>query len=221
MENTKRTRIILADDHKVLREGLKVLINSEPDLVVVGEVETGDEVIQILFSTHPDVIIMDLGMPGLSGLEAIQQIRQMGLGVKIVVLSMHVAHEIVMQAIRAGCDGYVPKSTAHSNLLLAIREVVRGRRYLHPTAATVVIDELTLQQNKTRLLEILSERELEVLKLTAFGFTSREIAEELVLSPKTVETYRQRAMQKLDLERRSDLVRFALEAGLLDDTGAG
>lgn len=215
--SSKRIRIILADDHKVLRDGLKVLINSEVDMAVVGEAETGEQAIDLLLDLHPEVIIMDLGMPGLSGLEAIEQIREMNLSVKIIVLTMHVAREVVMQAIRAGCDGYVPKSSAHTNLLLAIREVVVGRSYLHPMATSMVMDELSRKQDRVQLLKILSERELDVLKLTALGYTGREIADSLVLSPKTVETYRQRAMAKLNLERRSDLVKLALEAGLLEE----
>lgn len=214
---TGRIRILLADDHTVLRDGLKALINDEPDLAVVAEAETGAEAVKLLLAVHPDVIVMDLGMPGMSGLEAITQIRQMGLKVKIVVLSMHVSPEIVVQTIRAGCDGYVPKSTAHTSLLHAIREVVKGRPYLHPIATSIVVDELTLKQDRKQLLKILSERELDVLKQTAHGFTGREIAENLSLSPKTVETYRQRAMAKLQLERRSDLIQFALEAGLLEE----
>lgn len=216
-EIPNRIRIILADDHKVLRDGLKVLINSEMDMAVVGEAETGEEAIELLLALHPEVIIMDLGMPGVSGLEAIEQIREMNLNVKIIVLTMHVAREVLMQAIRAGCDGYVPKTSAHTNLLHAIREVVNGHSYLHPTATSLVMDELTRKQDRGRLLKMLSERELEVLKLTAFGFTGRDIADTLILSPKTVETYRQRAMAKLNLERRSDLVKLALETGLLEE----
>ncbi len=122
-----------------------------------------------------------------------------------------------MQAIKAGCDGYVPKSSAHTNLLRAIRVVYSGERYLHPTAATAVVDELTDRQEKAGLLSVLSDREKEVLQLTAMGFTSREIGAKLALSPKTVDTYRQRAMDKLNLEHRSDVIRFALHAGLLND----
>jgi two-component system response regulator NreC len=123
-----------------------------------------------------------------------------------------------MKALEAGSDGYVPKSSAHSDLLQAIRAVHIGQRYLHPIAATAVVDEMLEKQEGNQLLEILSEREREVLRLTAMGFTSRDIGDRLALSPKTVDTYRQRAMNKLELESRAELIRFALRAGLMEAT---
>ena len=132
------------------------------------------------------------------------------------MLSMHTKRDFVVEAIEAGCDGYVPKSSAHTSLLQAIGVVLSGERYLHPKAATALMDSLTGDQTAAEQFAELSDREQEVLRLTAMGYTSREIAEKLVISSKTVETYRQRAMEKLDLEHRSDLIRFALRAGLLD-----
>jgi two-component system response regulator NreC len=129
---------------------------------------------------------------------------------------MHSGREMVMEALQAGCDGYVPKSTAHSDLIQAIRTVYAGKRFLHPDAATALVDELLDKQEENKLTSLLSERELDVIKLSAMGFTSREIGEKLALSPKTVDTYRERAMQKLQIESRSDIIRFALRAGLLD-----
>lgn len=208
-------RVLLADDHQVLREGLRVLLDSEEDISVIGEAGTGEEAIRLALQLQPDLVVMDLGMPGLSGLDAIRELRRQNPRIRILVLSMHSGREVVIQALRAGCDGYVPKSSAHTNLLQAIRAVYSGERYLHPTAATVVVDELTDRQAKAGLLNILSEREKEVLRFTAMGFTSREIGDKLALSPKTVDTYRQRAMDKLNLEHRSDIIRFALQAGLL------
>lgn len=210
-------RVLLADDHQVLRDGLRALLNSEADMRVVGEAGTGGEAIRLVLEVQPDVVVMDLGMPGVSGLDAIREIRRQNPQIRVLVLSMHSGREVVMQAIKAGCDGYVPKSSAHTNLLRAIRVVYSGERYLHPTAATAVVDELTDRQEKAGLLSILSDREKEVLQLTAMGFTSREIGEKLALSPKTVDTYRQRAMDKLNLEHRSDVIRFALHAGLLNN----
>ena len=211
-------RVLLADDHQVLRDGLRALLESQPDMQVVAEAGTGDDAFRIAATARPDVIVMDLGMPGLSGLDAIRQIRQQQLPVHIVVLSMHGGKEIVMQALEAGSDGYVPKSSAHTSLLQAIRVVHAGQRFLHPTAATAVVDEMLDERREMKLLESLSERETEVLRWTAMGFTSREVGERLALSPKTVDTYRERAMEKLALKNRSDIVRFALRAGLLADT---
>ena len=208
-------RVLLVDDHKVLREGLRSLLEGESDLIVVGEAGTEQEAIRFTERTRPDVVIMDLGLPGGSGLEAIQAIKQAHPEIRIVVLSMHSRREIVLKALQAGSDGYVPKSSAHTSLLDAIRTVHSGERFLHPKAATALVEELTHSRNDSELLHILSEREKEVLKLTTMGFTSREIGDQLALSPKTVDTYRQRVMDKLNLQHRAELVQFALRAGLL------
>ena len=215
-----KIRILLADDHKVLREGLRSLLEGEADMDVVAEAGTVDETVHAAERYKPDVVVMDLGMPGGSGLDAIRQIRQMQLPVRIVVLSMHSGREIVMQVLQAGSDGYVPKSSAHTDLIQAIRTVHKGQRFLHPDATTALVDELLDKQEESKLVGILSDRERDVLKLTAMGFTSREIGEQLSLSPKTVDTYRERAMMKLNIEHRPDIIRFALRAGLLDSLTA-
>jgi two-component system response regulator NreC len=215
--NKTPIRVLLADDHQMLRDGLRALLNSQPDMQVVAEAGTGNDAIRLAGEARPDVIVMDLGMPGVSGLDAIQAIRRQNLSTRIVVLSMHGGREIITQALQAGADGYVPKSSAHESLLQAIRVVYTGQRFLHPSTATALVDQLLEEQREKKLLENLSDRETEVLRWTAMGFTSREVGQRLALSPKTVDTYRQRAMEKLDLNNRSDLIRFALRAGLLDD----
>jgi len=209
-------RILLADDHKMLRDGLRALLEGEGDMQVIAEAGTVDDTVRIAAEKLPDIIVMDLGMPGGSGLDAIRRIRQKGLAVRIVVLSMHSGREMVMEALQAGSDGYVPKSTAHTDLIQAIRTVHTGKRFLHPDAATALVDELLDKQEESKMTELLSDRELDVIKLTAMGFTSREIGEKLALSPKTVDTYRERAMQKLNIESRTGIIRFAMRAGLLD-----
>lgn len=211
-----KIKILLADDHKMLRDGLRALLEEETDMVVVAEAGTVDEAIQKAEKSMPNVIVMDLGMPGGSGLDAIREIRKRELPVRIVVLSMHSGREMVMQVLQAGSDGYVPKSSAHTDLILAIRTVFNGERFLHPEATTMLVDELLDKQEESKMVELLSERERDVIKLTAMGFTSREIGKELALSPKTVDTYRERAMAKLKIEHRPDIIRFALRAGLLD-----
>lgn len=212
----KLVRILLVDDHKVMRDGLRALLRAEENLTVIGEAETGEEAVELAGHLAADVIIMDLSLRGMSGLDAIRAIRRKNLPAHIVVLSMHTDNDIVLQAIKAGCDGYVPKSSAHTDLLEAIRVVQHGNRYLHPLAAATVMNELKNNDQKTLLIEMLSERERRVLQLTAFGFTSAEIGDRLMIAPKTVETYRRRVMTKLGLKRRSDLVHLALQAGLLD-----
>ncbi len=208
-------RVSLADDHQILREGLRALLNGQKDMRVVAEAGTGAEVLRLASEVPLDVAVLDLGMPDMNGLDVIREIRQRGLPIKIVVLSMHSGREFVTQAMELGSDGYVPKSSAHVDLIQAIRVVHSGQRFLHPVAATAMVDKMVNDQLIAKMLHSLSEREQEVLKLTALGFTSREIGKQLSLSPKTIDTYRERLMEKLDLHHRADIVQFALNAGLL------
>lgn len=211
-----KTRILLVDDHVVLRDGLKVLLESEENLAVVGGAQTGAEAIEQARLLHPDVIVMDLGLPDMSGLEAVKEIRAEDPDVRIIVLSMYVRREFVVPALEAGCHGYIPKSSTHDSLLEAIPVVMRGERYLHPKAATALVGSLVEEKSEAEAFATLSDREQEVLRLTVMGYTSREIGAKLVISPKTVATYLQRAMEKLELENRPDAVKFALRAGILD-----
>jgi two-component system, NarL family, response regulator NreC len=210
-------RILLVDDHKILRDGLRALLESEPDIVVVGETGQGIKGIEMAGKLKPDIVVIDLGLPDISGLEAIRKIQTIENRPHTIVLSMHTQKDFILQAIEAGCDGYVPKSTAHTNLLLAIHTVHAGERFLDPKIATVLMDSYSRDLSEIDLFNQLSEREQDVIKLTAQGYISREIANMLFLSPKTVETYRQRAMEKLGLDNRPDLIRFALKAGLLQE----
>ena len=209
--------ILLVDDHKMLRDGLKALLESEEDMQVIGEADTGEQAIRLGVELEPDIIVMDLGLPDMNGVSAIRAIREENRKSQIIVLSMYAHKEVVMQSIEAGCAGYVPKSSAHTDLLEAIHTVLEGKRFLHPTAATALVESITTDQPLEGKFESLSKREQEVLQLTAKGFNSREIGEQLYLSAKTIETYRQRAMQKLNLQHRSDLVDFALKIGLLNE----
>ncbi len=208
--------ILLVDDHKVLRDGLRALLESEPDLKVIADVGSGGDGIEAARRWQPDVIVMDLGLPDMSGLEAIRAIRQENRTSRIIVLSMHSRREFVLPAIEAGCDGYIPKSSTHTSLLQAIRVVLTGERYLHPKAATALMESFTHKQTELEQFETLSEREQVVFRLSAMGYSSREIGDQLIISPKTADTYRQRAMEKLHLEHRSDLIKFAVRAGILD-----
>ena len=210
-------RIVLVDDHAVLRSGLKALLDSEDDMVVVGEASTGEEAIEKAKHLKPTVIVMDLSMPGMGGMEAMRQITSMGLGVKILVLTMHAEEEYLLAVLEAGGSGYVRKTSADQELSHAIRTVARDEVFLYPSAA-----KLLLQGFKTKTenhgpdpLEKLTDRERDVLQQTVQGFSSSEIGEKLFISPKTVDTYRSRVMEKLGLNHRSQLVRFALDTGLL------
>ena len=208
-------RLLIVDDHKILRDGLRALLESEENLSVVGEADTGEQAIVLAGTLRPDVIIMDISLPDMSGLDAIRAIRQSDSTSRIVVLSMFSRREFVVQSLEAGCDGYVPKSAAHTSLVQAISVVMTGERYLHPTATTALVGSRGAAHTEAEKFSQLSEREQEVLRLTALGFNSREVGERLILSPKTVETYRVRAMEKLGIEHRSDLIQFALRSGIL------
>ncbi|GBD13020.1 Oxygen regulatory protein NreC [bacterium HR24] len=209
-------RVLLADDHAVVRSGLRALLSGEPDVQVVGEASNGREAIEKAEALRPDVAVMDISMPDMDGLEATRAIRQRGLPTQVVVLTVHADDEYLLQALDAGACGYVVKSASDTDLLQAIRLAAQGQVFLYPSAVRRVLSHYVQSRGqRKRLPEQLSGREQEVLRLTAAGYTNQEIAQQLGISPKTVDTYRQRIMEKLGLERRSELVRYALRKGLL------
>ncbi|TEU00296.1 MAG: response regulator transcription factor [Dehalococcoidia bacterium] len=211
-------RVLLADDHAVLRSGLRALLNLEPDMEVVGEAANGREAIELGQTLKPDVIVMDISMPEMDGLAATKAIHEMGIPCHIVILTVHGEEDYLFQTLQMGASGYVLKSSADTELMDAIRAAQRGEVFLYPSAVKKVLGEYlkgTRGEGRKGALEALTSREKEVLKLTAEGFTNQEIAEKLVISPKTVDTYRQRIMEKLNLHHRSQLVRYALKTGLL------
>ncbi len=212
-------RIILVDDHQILRDGIRALLEGEPGVSVVGECGSGAEALALCAIQPPDLVVLDLSLPDMSGLDVLRQLQETQPGIRVVVLSMHTQREFVLQAIAGGCAAYVPKATAHTSLVEAIQAVRRGERFLHPKVAAVLIESFGSDMSEIQQFQALSERERDVLQQTAWGFNSREIGEKLALSPKTVETYRQRAMEKLGLEHRTDLIRFALKAGILGEHG--
>jgi len=213
-------RILLADDHAVLRGGLKALLSLEPDLDVVGEAGTGEEAVERAKQLQPDVVVMDLEMPGAGGLEATRAVTGLGLRTRVLVLTSLAEEDNLLAVLEAGGSGYVHKSSADRDLLEAIRTVARDEVFLYPRAAKLLLQGYKRAEEKGEAspLEELSGREREVLALAAEGFSSAEIGKKLFLSPKTVDTYRARLMQKLGLSHRSELVRFALQTGLLKMT---
>jgi len=207
-------RIVLADDHQILLDGLKRLIDAKADMQVVATATDATAAAQATREHRPDVLVLDISMPGGGGLEVARRVRDMELPTKIVVLTMYAEERYVMEAVRLGAAGYVLKRSADSELIEAIRAVAAGEAYLTPTAVRLL---LATQQTETGRPEaVLSAREREVLRFTARGFSNLEIAERLFVSPKTVDTYRSRIMAKLDLHRRSELVEYALRHGLLE-----
>lgn len=210
-----RIRVLLADDHAVLRAGLRALIRAQPDLEVVGEAGDGDGAVQKAIETAPDVVVMDLTMPGGGGMKAIERIRHQCPAARVLVLTMHDAPAYLRSALAAGASGYVVKSAADSELLAAIRTVHRGRVALDPSlAAAVVYGSLPRRTVGGSPAGPLSLREREVLDLIAQGYTNQQMADQLGLSVKTVETYRSRLVEKLGLRSRAELVRYALDSGL-------
>lgn len=213
-------RILLADDHAVLRAGLRALLNSEADMRVVAEAGDGHEALAQIEAERPDVVVLDLSMPELSGLDIIEEITSNYPETRVLVLTMHADKQYILHVLQAGGAGYVLKSSADTELINAIRHVSKGNSYLYPEATQVLLeayrDQADDPEPETDSLDLLSDREREVLTLTALGHSSREIGEMLYLSPKTVDTYRQRVMAKLQLDSRADLVHYALKKKLLD-----
>ncbi|MBK9745673.1 MAG: response regulator transcription factor [Chloroflexi bacterium] len=213
-------RIVLADDHAVLRAGLRVLLNAEPDINVVGEAGDGEEALHAIAQFQPDIIVLDLMMPNVKGLDIIEQVTQSYPHTRVLVLTMHSDTQYIRHVVKAGGAGYVLKSSADTELIKAIRVVASGGSYLTPEATQVLISDYREKDEPASKpvtgLDLLSEREHEVLVMTALGYSSREIGELLFISPKSVDTYRQRLMEKLRLENRAELVQYALKNGLLD-----
>jgi len=212
----EKMRVLLVDDHAMLRAGLRALLRTEPDIFVVGEAGTGEEGIEKTKELRPDIVVMDLSMPGIGGLAAIKAITELGMNTRVLVLTMHAEEEYLLAVLEAGGSGYVRKTSADQDLVLALRTVARDEVFLYPSAAKLLLQGFkTKDDHEPTLLDKLTERERVVLQQTVQGFSSSEIGEKLFISPKTVDTYRARVMEKLGLNHRSQLVRFALETGLL------
>lgn len=213
-------RILLADDHTILRAGLRMMLNAQPDFEVVGEAQDGRQAMQEAQKLQPDVILMDITMPDMNGIEATRQIKKLLPETKILILTMHEHDEYVFQALRAGASGYMLKEAADTDLISALRVIQNGQFYLSPTAQSVMVGDY-LQRVRTGeekdSYSSLTEREREILKLVAEGYTNNQIAERLIISPKTVDTHRTHVMDKLNLHSRAELVKYAMRRGLLED----
>ena len=211
-----RARVLLVEDHVVLRQGLKALFSDEPDIEIVGEAGNGRQALQLVAEIQPDLVLMDISMPHLNGIEATHQIQRDYPGVKVVVLSMHTNEEYVFQVLRAGASGYVLKQADSSEVLLAIRAALAGGSFLSPPISRAVINDYVRRaeaRGRDSKLDQLTSREREVLQLLAEGLPNREIAQQLDISVKTVESYRSSMMNKLGLSNKTELVRFALRQG--------
>ena len=215
----KTFNIVLAEDHTILREGLKSLLSSQPDLRIVGEAGDGLEAIRCVRDHSPDMILLDLSMPRMTGLDAIKEIKRVSSDTKIIVLTVHSTEEYILATLQAGADGYVLKDAHSTELMTAIRHVLDGRRYLSPSISGTIIDGLLQGKNASAIRsswDTLTQREREILKLVAEGHKNKEIADLLCISLKTVEKHRANLMEKLDLHNVASLTALAAEKGLIN-----
>ena len=214
----KPYRVVIAEDYTILREGLKALLSSQPEFKVVAEAEDGRAAVRCIQEHGPDIVLMDLSMPRMNGLEAIKEIKRSNPETKIIALTVHKTEEYVLATLQAGADGYVLKDATHSELVMAMLNVLDGRRYLSPGISEKVIEGY-LEGRKTvknqTAWDSLTQREREILKLIGEGYKNKEIADFLFISPKTVEKHRTNLMNKLDLHNIASLTALAFEKGLI------
>lgn len=212
-----KIRLLLVDDHEIVRAGIKMLFMAEKDMEIVGEVGSGEEAIAAVEELKPDVVIMDVAMPGMSGIEATQRIKKACPETAVLALTMYEDEQYFFEMLNAGASGYIPKRAAPDDLVSAIRAVSQGNVFLHSTLAKFLMKEMVERSTDVEpaVAEELTPREQEVLTYIAEGYTNREIAEVLVISIKTVDRHRENIMQKLNLHSRVELVKYAIEKGLI------
>jgi len=209
----KKIRVLIVDDHTLVRDGIKALLALATDIEVVGEAANGMEALEKVKEFAPDVVLMDLAMPIMGGLEATRRIRKEFIGTKVLALTQYDDADYVVPVIEAGAQGFITKMSAFSELATAIQAVYSGESYLSPSAATALVEEFQVKRSAEGgkdPYQQLTNREREVLKLLAEGYTAREIADMLVVSPKTVEWYRTSLMKKLNIHNKTDLIKFAI-----------
>ncbi len=213
-----KLRILIVDDHGIVRAGVRSLLEGQPDIEVVGEAAGGEEAIEKALQLRPELVLMDIAMPGMNGIEATRRVKKELPDVSVLVLSMHDDEEFFFPVLRAGASGYILKEAEPQELLYAIRTVNQGNVFLSPAVATTLLENFVTvtPEHVEESYGTLTRREKEVLRLAASGQTNREIAEALFLSIRTVEKYRQAVMHKLGLSRREDLTKYAIRRGLID-----
>lgn len=211
----EKIRVLVVDDHTIMRDGIRALLSVHNDIEIVGEASEGKEAVEKAQELSPDVVIMDIAMPGMDGLEAVRRILKKNPKIKALMLSQYDDKKYILAAVKAGATGYVSKRALGEELVLAIRTLHQGVSYLHPSAATAVIEGF-LNPTEVDPYDELTPREREILKLIADGHTSREIADMLYISVKTVFGHRAKLMEKLNLHNRTDLIKYAMQKGLVN-----
>jgi len=214
-----KTKLLLVDDHAVVRMGLRMLLESESDLEIVGEAGSASQAINLLTSLQPDVVLMDIGLPDISGIDATYQIKLVRPETAVIALTIHEDEEYFFKMLEAGASGYVPKRAAPEELITAIQAAARGEIYLHPSLAKLLVKDFLGQTQSSQSqsdLNGLTPREKEVLTLLADGASNNKIAEELSISPKTVARHRENIMEKLNLHSRTELVKYAIRKGIIE-----
>jgi two-component system, NarL family, response regulator NreC len=214
----KKIRVLLADDHTLMRRGLRLIVEQQPDLVVVGEAEDGRQAMALAASLKPDVAVLDIGMPNLNGIEATKQITDGESGVAVVILSMHADETYILRALKAGARGYLLKDSAESDLVRAIRSVAEGKSFFSPAVSKVLLEDYVKKLQRTGSedsYDLLTPREREILQLIAEGKSNKEVAHLLHLSVYTVETHRANIMEKLKLKSVPELILYAVRKGII------
>lgn len=209
-----KIRVLLVDDHAIMRDGISALINLQDDIEIVGEASEGKEAIEKARELVPDVVIMDISMPEMDGLEATRRIKKKNPSVKVLVLTQHDNREYILSTIKSGSDGYLPKRALGSELVAAIHAIHQGHSFLYPNAAGILLEDYRRQVEKEPY-DRLTEREREVFRLIADGHTSREIADMLFISLKTIHNHRAKIMEKLNIHNKSELIKYAILKGLI------
>lgn len=218
MSEEKVVRLLLVDDHPIIRSGLRMLFQAEPSLTIVGEADSGAAGIAMVEQLHPDVVIMDVAMPGMNGIEATRRIKAVSPETTVLALTMHEDEQYFFEMLNAGASGYIPKRAAPDDLVSAIKVVAKGNVFLYASLARFLIRDMAdrAEAEPQTGEDVLTAREREVLTLIADGYTNREIADTLVISVKTVERHRENIMAKLDIHNRVELVRYAIKKGMID-----
>jgi two-component system response regulator NreC len=219
MEEKDMTSLMLVDDHAVVRTGLRMMLEGEEDLQIVGEAESASDALNLINRLRPEVVLMDIGLPDISGIEATRSIKKIAPETAVVALTIHEDEEYFFKMLEAGASGYVPKRAAPEELITAIRVAARGEVYLYPSLAKLLVQDYLSGPHPTRIgaqVDGLTSREEEVLMLLADGASNSEIADQLSISPKTVARHRENIMAKLNLHSRSELVKYAIRKGIIE-----